>query len=191
MGMKVIDQVDHVFFLGVSSKTTGERDTHVHHPHSPEPHNYHHPPEKLYGASHHHSSSAATDFDSDIGFDLSSLEDDDDDDDSDDELSREDSLENFGKTSHEEQQLLSDQTEDEKGHCVHDKKVYKSGESWTVQSDCSECFCEQGLVSCKPISCNVPEECRLARAQPLSCCPVCDGKLRIKKISFHLVSTCV
>lgn len=179
----------------MSIKSTGEssKSNHAqHHPHShhQQHKNYHHPPQKLRGALH----PSAADFDSsssDIGFDLSSLEDDDDinssdDNSEDDELSDEDSTEDILlRNSPLQQQLLSDDADDEKGHCYHDSKIYKSGESWTVQSDCSECFCERGLVSCKPISCNVPAECRLARAQPLSCCPVCDGKLIRRKKSNY------
>lgn len=170
--------------------------------------NYHHPPEKLHGAQSLllHPSSSRFGFDSkDISLsDLSGSfedEDDEEDEDDDDDLLDSDSgeinpllevgnrkrqsqkrREQLNKDSihhdHDHQQILND-GEDDDGHCFHNGQIYKTGGSWTVQSECSQCFCERGLVSCKPIACDVPAECKLARVQPLSCCPVCDGEFEL------------
>jgi len=155
--------------VGVSIKSTGDtksnhhQQQHNHHHH----HHYHHQPQKLHGAPINFDSSlsGSIEEDGDIDDDDADEDDEDDLDADDDRLSTEDL----------EAKPIKLGAEDDDGHCYHDGKIYKSGRSWTVQEDCSECFCDHGLVSCKPVTCDVPAECRVARAQPLSCCPVCDG----------------
>lgn len=166
--------------MGVSINSTGE--TKGNHPHYQHEQPHYNPPEKLHGAPYH-PSSADINFDSsDIGLNLggsSSIEDEEDEDEDDDSLDDDDSAEDLLDTNNapQHQKLLQHQplNDADDGHCFHDGKIYKSGGSWTVQSECSQCFCNHGLVSCKPITCDMPAECRLARVQPLSCCPVCDG----------------
>ncbi|OXA42776.1 Cysteine-rich motor neuron 1 protein [Folsomia candida] len=57
--------------------------------------------------------------------------------------------------------------------CKYNRRDYSSGETWSNREDCSECFCHNGVISCKPIKCDVPPGCPLARTPPNSCCPVC------------------
>ena len=61
--------------------------------------------------------------------------------------------------------------------CLYKGKPHLSGDSWRNDEDCSDCYCNYGVTSCKPVKCDLPLDCHLARATEGSdCCPVCAGK---------------
>jgi hypothetical protein len=74
--------------------------------------------------------------------------------------------------------------------CVYEGRRYLSGLSWRNEEECSDCFCHHGVTSCKPVKCDLPLDCSLARPPPGSeCCPVCDGRSRITYFLLsHLVA---
>ena len=64
-----------------------------------------------------------------------------------------------------------------KSVCSFNGKTYESGESWVHQAECSECNCYHGVVSCKPIQCDLHESCTLVRAEPGSAAVPLAGAL--------------
>ena len=67
---------------------------------------------------------------------------------------------------------------EERKLCSYGDVLYEPGDRWmNLEEECSECTCSpNGVFSCQWIKCDdVPTECRVARAPPDSCCPVCAG----------------
>lgn len=61
--------------------------------------------------------------------------------------------------------------------CSYGGKDYEHGETWTAHGEhCTECTCSSdGVVSCQRLKCDVPEDCRVVRTEPNSCCPLCTA----------------
>nr|XP_039257592.1 papilin-like isoform X6 [Styela clava] len=67
-----------------------------------------------------------------------------------------------------------DQTEKGSGGssaCTYEGKYYTEDEMWT-NSDCSECFCTGGTVTCLPITCPI-SECQYTYRPEGYCCDIC------------------
>ncbi|XP_039257588.2 uncharacterized protein LOC120334193 isoform X2 [Styela clava] len=55
--------------------------------------------------------------------------------------------------------------------CTYEGKYYTEDEMWT-NSDCSECFCTGGTVTCLPITCPI-SECQYTYRPEGYCCDIC------------------